>query len=187
MYFAIPTATSLGGDFAQIKKVFNSLLKFFVVSNRLAHFGIIQYSGDAAVTRRLDQMYDRNEVVQYINSIQPSGNGFNVEAAFNRAKDHGFTIFGGVRQTVPKTLVILVPRQPSSSLDNILAAAHNLKMMGVKVVLLGLNQAGNLALYSNVASKPSEKFLFGSTIEELDGNVYNIKETICRGKHFSFT
>jgi len=181
--FGIPTSTSLGAEFNQIKDEFNNLLKFFQVSNRQAHFGIVQYSDDAAMTMKIDSMYDGNALMKHISNIQPSGNGFNVEAAFKRAADHAFTIFGGVRQTVPKTFVIFVPREASTPVQNVLAAAQNLKRMGVKVVVLGLKEVPQINDYRQyAASQPSSKFFFGETLEEISGSIYDIKETICKGK-----
>lgn len=180
--FGIPTSRSLGGDFSKIKESFNALLKFFRVSNRLAHFGIIQYSNDAAMTLKIDSNYDSKALAKYINNIPASGNGFNVEAAFKRAADHAFTIFGGVRQTVPKTFVIYVPRESSTSVQNVFAAAQNLKRMGVKVVILGLDQVPQLDGYRQyAASQPSAKYFFGRTFGDISGSIYDVKETICKG------
>lgn len=183
MVFGIPTSGSLGGQFGEIKDIFKGLLKFFIVNNRLAHFGIIQYSNNAAMTLKIDSMYNRDALSKYIDNILSSGNGFNVEAAFTRAADHAFTIFGGVRQTVPKTFVIFVPREASTPIQNVLAAAQNLKRMGVKVIVLGLNDVPQLNQYRQLAaSQPSSKFFFGETMDEISGSIYNIRETICKGK-----
>lgn len=138
------------------------------------------------MTLKIDSMYDGSALTKHISNIQPSGNGFNVEAAFRRAADHAFTMFGGVRQTVPKTFVIFVPREASTPMQNVLASAQNLKRMGVKVVILGLKEVPQINDYRQyAASQPSTKFFFGDTLDDIDGSIYDIKETICQGKYVS--
>ncbi|XP_048583307.1 uncharacterized protein LOC5512020 isoform X1 [Nematostella vectensis] len=181
--FGIPTASSLEGDFKKIKNTFTSLLKFFKVNNRKAHLGIVEYSDDARMTKPLDQEYDRKELIKVIDEIQPSGNGFNVAAAMKRASDHAFTIFGGVRQTVPKTFVLFVPRDSTADMAEVNKQAQALKAMGVHIVLFAVDKVTNLDKWKTIASQPARRFFIGNTFDDIAGQIYDAKETICKGRY----
>ncbi|EDO40323.1 predicted protein, partial [Nematostella vectensis] len=48
-----------------------------------------------------------------ISNLQSAGLGVDVASAIKLAADNAFTVFGGVRQTVPKTFVLFVPGKAS--------------------------------------------------------------------------
>lgn len=83
----------------------------FHVTPRLCHIGIVEYNEDASLYRPLGQDYTLQDVQDSVYSIEPSPSfGYNTAAAMRVAADHAFTIYGGVRQSYSKAMVIFVPR-----------------------------------------------------------------------------
>ncbi|EDO40322.1 predicted protein [Nematostella vectensis] len=159
VYFGIPVSGSVAPQFANIKKMFTSLLSLLKVNNRLVHTGLIRYSDTADVVLNLNRVYNRDAVGAVINQIPISGSSLNLARAFEVAADHGFTIYGGVRQTVPKIFVVYIPGPVSSPPAEVQAAVTKLKGLGVRVVLLGLDSNIDKSLYSTVSTQPSRKFV----------------------------
>ena len=53
-----------------------------------------------------------------------------VNKAIRVAADHAFTIVGGIRQVIPKTFVIFVPKTETADKAAIVAATRKLKSIG---------------------------------------------------------
>lgn len=112
-----------------------------------------------------------------------TGSGVDVNKAIRSAADHLFTIYGGVRQTVPKTLVIFIPQPETVDQDAIKAATEKLKSLGVRILFVGLQDNIDTAFYARVASQPSARYLLtGFDIKELtEVASYEAVDTICKG------
>lgn len=67
VYFGIPNAKFLALQFPNIRKSFVNLLRQLVVSNRLLHVGIMQYSDSANLLLNLDRTYNRDAIEGVIN------------------------------------------------------------------------------------------------------------------------
>lgn len=109
--FGIPDAASLGKQLDDIKKFFVKLTSLFQVNARTSHIGIIRYSESADMVVKLDQIYNIKDLSSTISGLQTRGNEMNVVKALELAADNAFTIFGGVRQTAPKTFIVFVPKE----------------------------------------------------------------------------
>jgi len=107
----------------------------------------------------------------------------NLVDLFNKAADHGFTIYGGVRQTAPKVLVVFIPGPVSNSPEEIRKAADKLKGLGVRLVILGLNNAIDKRLYQTIVTQPASKFLLtADTYDGLSLALNAASNRICNGK-----
>lgn len=112
--------------------------------------------------------------------------GLNLAELFNKAADHGFTIYGGTRQTAPKVLVVFIPGPVSSSPEEIKRAADKLKGLGVRIVVLGLNNAIDKGLYSTIVTQPASKYLLtADTYNGLSLALSAAQNRICNGNNQS--
>lgn len=176
-------AKDLGGGFGPLKTFLTSLTKRFVVSNRVTHIGMIQYSDSAVLDKPIDAMYNPAEINDYISSLTLQGNGFNVTKALQVAADYGFTIFGGTRPTAPKTFVLVIPGAiPSGEVPAVEAAARKLKAMGVRLLLLGVNGGPDLNTLKRLSTQPSRKFVTYGNYDDFIASSEPISKVICRGK-----
>jgi len=93
-------------------------------------------------------------------------------------------MFGGVRQTVPKTFVIFVPETETVSKEVIEAASRKLKSMGVRLLFVGLDGKIDVAFYKSISSQPSTRYLLtGYDTQELtDVASFEAVDTICKGE-----
>jgi hypothetical protein len=107
--FGIPDSNALGQEFKDIKDFFSKLSTLFQLNAKTTHIGVIRYSDDADMVIKLNEKYDPDGITASIEKLKQRGTGFNVKRALQVAADNAFTIFGGVRQTAPKTYVLFVP------------------------------------------------------------------------------
>lgn len=165
-----------------IKDVFKSILDLLIVNKMQVHVGIETYSDAAQFPVHIDATYNRDHISNYITRIQANGFDINLEDAINVASDRAFTIYGGVRQTSPKALIILVPGFPSNTESSLGQAVKKLKGLGVKVFVLGLNSIVNTPGIKTLASQPSTKYVYGaSNYRALASQAHKIVDTLCKG------
>ncbi|KXJ15571.1 Collagen alpha-6(VI) chain [Exaiptasia diaphana] len=181
--FGIPDSTTIPKPtFNQIKRFFIKLSSLFKLSPTKAHYGVIRYSDSADMAVRLDQYYNLNQIQSFIKKMTQQGSGVDVNQALRSAADHVFTIFGGVRQTVPKTFVIFIPQPETVDQDLIKAMTEKLKSMGVRIMFVGLQEKIDTPFYGQLSSQPSARYLLtGFDIKELtEVATYEAVDTICK-------
>lgn len=181
--YGIPTATSMGSGIKQVQSFFTSMTKQFKVSNRHTHIGLIPYSNTARLSLPIDQVYSREGIINAIQSIEREGDGFDVARAIEVAADHAFTMFGGTRPTAPKTFVLYVPKSTPGTTAAIQTAATKLKSIGVKLMIVGLQDADE-ALFKTVSSQPFKKHFLYGTYDDVHSQVFDAVDTICKGTFF---
>lgn len=181
--FGIPVSTTLGPSFKDIKAVFNDILGLLWVNKMQVHVGVETYSDNAVFPLHIDSTYNRNNIMNYINRLQPRGTGANLKDAFSVATHSAFSIFGGVRQTSPKVYILLVPESPISADKSIMDAAKILKGLGVRVFVIGVEGVMEGALAKAVASQPSQKYFYtAKSYSELGAMATEIVDAVCKGK-----
>lgn len=104
--------SSLSPDYLyRLQDAIITLMSMFHITNRLSRIGIVEYNEDASLHRSIGLDYTLQDVQDSVYSIQPSlSYGFNTASAMRVAADHAFTIYGGVRQSYPKVMILFVPR-----------------------------------------------------------------------------
>ena len=107
-----------------------------------------------------------------------------VNKAIRVAADDAFTIFGGVRQVIPKNFVIFVPKTETADKAAIVAATRKLKSIGVRILFVGLQNSIDTTFYASIASQPVARYLLtGLDMKELIHVAsYEAADTICKGK-----
>ncbi|EDO34390.1 predicted protein [Nematostella vectensis] len=180
LVLGIPTSRTLGDDFKQIKLFFVNLIALFDISPSKTHVGVITFSESAQMSLHMDKMYEPRTVTRFINDITPTGDQMRIDRAIDTAGDYGFTIYGGVRQTMPKTFVLFAPTNSSSSAAANMKAAEKLKSLGVRLLIVGLTADINKVDFSSVVSQPSRKFLFSSAAYDGFTSVrHDMASTLC--------
>ncbi|XP_048583231.1 uncharacterized protein LOC5507629 isoform X2 [Nematostella vectensis] len=183
VYFGIPTAKELGKELEDIKEFFARLTTLFQIGNRGAHIGVLRYSDTADLVIKLDSRYSRPGVSEAVRALKPEGIGFNVRKALEVASDNAFTIFGGVRQTAPKTFVLFIPGPLKQDMKEIDAAALKLKNMGVRVLMLGIKDKIDASLATTASQPPSRYFIQTLDYEELGVAAYEAADTVCKARY----
>jgi hypothetical protein len=183
--FGIPVSKTLGATFKDIKAIFSDILGLLRVNKMQVHVGVETYSDNAEFPLHIDSTYNRNNIMNYIKRLQVKGNGVNLEDAFNVASNSAFSIFGGVRQTSPKAYIVLVPGSSSSSAESIREAAKNLKGLGVRVFMIGLEGMMDSVMAKAIVSQPSRKYLYtANSYGELAALAPEIADAVCKGDFF---
>ncbi|XP_032229945.1 collagen alpha-6(VI) chain isoform X2 [Nematostella vectensis] len=184
LVLGIPTSRTLGDDFKQIKLFFVNLIALFDISPSKTHVGVITFSESAQMSLHMDKMYEPRTVTRFINDITPTGDQMRIDRAIDTAGDYGFTIYGGVRQTMPKTFVLFAPTNSSSSAAANMKAAEKLKSLGVRLLIVGLTADINKVDFSSVVSQPSRKFLFSSAAYDGFTSVrHDMASTLCNVRY----
>ena len=142
----------------------------------------IPYSDQAEQVIKLDAIYSKSELKQFVDRLQQTGSGYNVEEAITRAADNGFTIFGGTRPTAPKVMILLVPESTSPD-PAVAAAAQKLKSQGVKLITVKIGSKVSGDTFKLAGSQPPSRYFFDAqNFNDVDSYIRDSIDTACKGR-----
>lgn len=145
------------------------------------HVGIVTYSG-SALTLEIDQLVSKEVLEDFTNQLTQQGRQINVVSALDEAFRSTFSIFGGVRQSKPKSFVLLVPEGSVSSRQEVLNAAARLKSLGVRLLTVGIGGSIDQNLYELASTQPPSKFFYDvPNHNDLNAKSRDVAEVICKG------
>ena len=156
------------------------------IGPKKVHYGLLTYANKAKPLFPLDQEYKVQDMYKRIRNIFPEKGGLNIVSALSEAMHHSFTIYGGVRQSVPKSMVLIVPegvRRVNSDEPDIEEAAEKLKSIGVRLIVVRIGRGIKESLYSRVSSQPSSRYLQKmADYKELESHARDTAKLLCDGK-----
>lgn len=154
----------------------------FDVGPMKVHVGIVTYSGSALTTLEIDQLVSKEVLDDFTNRLTQQGRQVNVVSALDEAFRSTFSIFGGVRQSKPKSFVLLVPEGSVSSRQEVLNAAARLKSLGVRLLTVGIGRNIDQNLYELASTQPPSKFFYDvPNHNDLKAKSRDVAEVICKG------
>ena len=163
----------------------NDIVDSFDIDPMKVHVGLVTYSSTASTTLKIDQLYSADILKDFTNELIQEGTGVNVVSALSEAAHNTFTIFGGVRESVPKAFVLLVPEGSVNNPQEVLAAAEMLKSLGVKLIIVAVGRGIDQNLFQLASTQPHSKFFHNvSDLGTLFTKSRDIAELVCKGKTF---
>ena len=181
---AIPNSEDMTkNQFDAVKAFVDSVVDTLDITPLNVHLGVVTFSDTAVTELTIDQQYYGSEISDVVNGIQQNGSGSDVVAALQLARGSMFSIYGGVRQSVGKSMLLVVPQVPTgNSAQDIKRTAEELRSIGVRLVVVTVG--ADASQFAGVSSRP-EYLLTVRDYDSLDSRVPEASLWICGGKTFS--
>nr|XP_020464293.1 collagen alpha-1(XII) chain-like [Monopterus albus] len=116
----------------------------------------VQYSDDAKTEFKLNTYHDKGIVLSALQTVRYRGGNTKTGFALKHVYDKVFTSDSGMRRNVPKVLVVVTDGR---SQDEAKKNAEKLQHAGYSVFVVGVADV-DMAELRNIASKPSERYVF---------------------------
>lgn len=183
LVFGVPVSTELSSTgFEIIKDFVRSAIGLFDNGMRKAHIGLVFYNFIAYQALKLNSLDSQAEIQLFVDrELQQFGNGFNVSATLKMAADNTFTIFGGVRPSAPKTMILITVGSNETSKE-ILQAAERLKELGVRLIIVGIGEGLDADLMKLASSQPSSRFYYEARqYVDVHSQLDKLIDSACKG------
>ena len=170
-------------QFDAVKAFVSSVVNTLDITPVNVHLGVVTYSETAVTELTIDQQYNALGINNVIDRIQQNRSGSDIVAALQLARGSMFSIYGGVRQSVGKSMLLVVPQVPTgNSAQDIKRTAEELRSIGVRLVVVTVG--ADASQFAGVSSRP-EYLLTVRDYDSLDSRVPEASLSICGGKTFS--
>ena len=182
--FGIPVSQNIPADeFDAMKRFVGDVIESLEIGPNKVHVGLITYGGGSSTALNIDELDTKETLKDLSGRIPQQGSDVNVAAALEEAFHNTFTIYGGVRQSAPKALILLVPEGSSSSRQAVQDAAERLKSLGVRLLIIGVGANIDQSLYELASTQPASKFFY-LVPDPLSLNTYgrSVADVVCKGK-----
>ncbi|XP_045742247.1 collagen alpha-1(XX) chain [Mirounga angustirostris] len=161
MIFLVDGSWSIGhGHFQQVKDFLASVIEPFEIGPNKVQVGLTQYSGDPQTEWDLSAFRTKEEVVTAVRSLRYRGGNTFTGLALTHVWEQNLKPGAGTRPEAAKVVILVTD---GKSQDDVRAAGHVLKDLGVAVFAVGVKNADEAELQL-LASPP------------LDITVHNVQD-----------
>ncbi|XP_031556840.1 uncharacterized protein LOC116293538 isoform X2 [Actinia tenebrosa] len=145
-------------QWAHQKSFARNVMESFTMSDTATHVGVVAYSTIPSIQSKLDENNQHDEVIKSIQSLPRDKGNRNLVILLEMAKFEMFTASGGMRQHVPKILLVGVmgtqKDHNTNSAKSLQAFSKQLQYSGVQVIAVGVGDVPEDDL-KNMATRPN--------------------------------
>ncbi|XP_005097974.2 collagen alpha-1(XII) chain [Aplysia californica] len=160
-------------DFKKQLTFVSDLIKMFDIGKDKTRVAIVSFSTNASVEFHLDEYYLKKDVTDRTEKILYTGGNTNTGAALKLVNGSVLTSEHGVRSNVPHVVIVITDGRSQKYLDT-QAQAKALKNSGAFVFAIGVGSSVYDQELKDIASAPSDQFVFETTGYDALPSIKNI-------------
>ena len=171
------TASMRDCNFKKEKDFVKKVAGYFQVAPGATRISTIVYGGDALLAKKFNETKSLKDFQTEIDNIPFKGGRANLDAAMHLAASGMFTVKNGMRENVPKVLVVVNDGAQKVITQSAKDISSMLRKNEVRVIVIGIGEAEHDLLAQIVASP--EDLIMTEKFDDATENLVSLFKRIC--------